>query len=150
MTHAVRFVAVVAVLTALALCVPVQAQTPETDALRARAEAGDAEAQVSLGFMYLGAQDDAEAVRWYRLAADQGHADAQYNLGGKYAYGVGVPQDLVAAHMWDNLAASRLNAERRDLAVGGRDDVADLMNSTQIAEAQRLAHEWGHAHPREP
>ncbi len=49
MTHAVRFVAVVAVLTALALCVPVQAQTPATDALRARAEQGGAEAQCSLG-----------------------------------------------------------------------------------------------------
>ena len=24
---------------------------------------------------------DAEAVRWYRLAAEQGHADAQFNLG---------------------------------------------------------------------
>jgi len=34
MTHAVRIVAVVAVLTALALCGPVQAQTPEIDALR--------------------------------------------------------------------------------------------------------------------
>ncbi len=41
MTHATRFVAAVAVLTALALCVPVQAQTPEIDALRARAEQGD-------------------------------------------------------------------------------------------------------------
>ena len=29
------------VLPALALCVPVQAQTPEIDALRARAEQGD-------------------------------------------------------------------------------------------------------------
>ena len=29
-------------------------------------------------------EDDAEAVRWYRLAADQGHADAQYNLGWMY------------------------------------------------------------------
>ena len=38
MTHAVRFVAAVAVLTALALCVPVQAQTPEINALRARGE----------------------------------------------------------------------------------------------------------------
>jgi len=37
MTHATRFVAAVAVLTALALCVPVQAQTPEIDALRVRA-----------------------------------------------------------------------------------------------------------------
>ena len=26
-------------------------------------------------------QDEAEAVRWYRLAADQGFAEAQYNLG---------------------------------------------------------------------
>ena len=53
MTHAVRFVAVVAVLTALALCVPVQAQTPEqTDALRARAEAGDVVAQNNLGVRY--------------------------------------------------------------------------------------------------
>ena len=45
MTHAVRFVAAVAVLTALALCVPVQAQTPEINALWARAETGDAEAR---------------------------------------------------------------------------------------------------------
>jgi hypothetical protein len=52
MTHAVRFVAVVAVLTALAVGAPVQVQTPEIDALRVRAEAGDAEAQFSLGFMY--------------------------------------------------------------------------------------------------
>ena len=37
MTHATRFVAVVAVLVALVLCVPVQAQTPEIDALRVRA-----------------------------------------------------------------------------------------------------------------
>jgi len=51
MTHHLRFVAVVAVLTALALCVPVPAQTPEIDALRARAEAKDASAQVSLEVM---------------------------------------------------------------------------------------------------
>ena len=40
MTHATRF-AVVAVLAALALCAPVQAQTPAADALRVRAEQGD-------------------------------------------------------------------------------------------------------------
>ena len=49
MTHAVRFVAAVAALTALAQCAPVQEPTPETDALRARAEQGGAEAQCSLG-----------------------------------------------------------------------------------------------------
>ena len=51
MTHAVRFVAVV-VLVALVLCVPVQAQTRYVDDLRMGAEAGDAEAQFSLGCIY--------------------------------------------------------------------------------------------------
>ena len=91
MTHAARSVAAVAVLTALVLCVPVQAQTPEIDALRVRAEAGDAVAQYDLGVMYangLGVpEDDAEAMRWYRLAADQGHADAQVNLASMYFTG---------------------------------------------------------------
>ena len=40
-------------------------------------------------------QDDAEAVRWYWLAADQGDAGAQYNLGVSYANGEGVPQGIV-------------------------------------------------------
>ena len=76
MTHYLRIVAVVAVLTALVLCVPVQAQTPEIDALRAQAEQGDVDAQFNLGFMYGTGegvpQDDAEALLWYWLAAEQG------------------------------------------------------------------------------
>ena len=52
MTHATRLVAVVAVLAALVLCVPVQAQPPEFEALRARAEQGAAEAQNNLGVIY--------------------------------------------------------------------------------------------------
>ena len=53
MTHHLRFVAVVAVLTALVLLnVSCEVQTPEIDALRARAEEGVAEAQYNLGFMY--------------------------------------------------------------------------------------------------
>ena len=42
---------------------------------------GDADAQFNLGFMYDNgrgvAQNDAEAVRWYRKAAEQGDAGAQ-------------------------------------------------------------------------
>ncbi len=74
MTHATRFVAV-AVLVALALCVPVQAQTPENDALRARAEAGDAEAQAILGVMYDTGegvvQDYVQSHMWRNLAASR-------------------------------------------------------------------------------
>ena len=34
-------------------------------------------------------QDDTEAVKWYRRAADQGNAYAQFNLGVMYADGPG-------------------------------------------------------------
>ena len=51
-------------------------------------------------------QDDAESVRWFRLAAEQGNAPAQFNLGVAYGNGVSVPQDYVIAHMWLNLAAA--------------------------------------------
>ena len=95
-------------------------------------------------------QNDAEAVRWYRLAADQGHADAQYNLGVRYANGRGVPQDDVQAHMWYNLAASRSTGEDRELAVENRDRARARMTAEQVADAQRLAREWDAAHPREP
>jgi uncharacterized protein len=35
-------------------------------------------------------KDYAEALKWYRLAADQGLASAQHNLGFMYANGWGV------------------------------------------------------------
>ncbi len=90
-------------------------------------------------------QDYAEAVKWLRLAVEQGNAVAQYSLGVMYDNGQGVPQDYVQAHMWFNLAASRFSASEtkgRDLAVKNRDIVASRMTPAQIAEAQRLAREW--------
>ena len=42
-------------------------------------------------------QDAAEAIRWYHLAAEQGHAGAQGGLGDMYANGEGVPQDAADA-----------------------------------------------------
>ena len=52
-------------------------------------------------------QEDAEAVRWYRLAADQGNAAAQLDLGVMYDYGRGVPQDVAEAVRWYRLAADQ-------------------------------------------
>ena len=95
-------------------------------------------------------QDDAEAVRWLRLAAEQGNARGQYGLGLMYANGRGVPQDDVTAHIWLNLAASRLTGELRENAVKGRDAVAERLTPEGRSEAQRRAREWDAAHPREP
>jgi hypothetical protein len=61
-----------------------------------------------------------------------------------------VPKDYVQAHMWFNIAASRVTGEARESAVSNRDIVAILMTPSQIAEAQRLTREWDAAHPRDP
>jgi TPR repeat protein len=90
-------------------------------------------------------QDYAEALKWYRKAADQGNASAQFNLGKMYDNGQGVPQDYVQAHLWLNLAASQFSAsekEKRDHAIKYRNLVTSKMTPAQIGEAQKLAREW--------
>ena len=52
-------------------------------------------------------QDYKEAVRLYRLAADQGNAVAQYNLGICYEFGKGVAKDLDEAIRLYRLAAEQ-------------------------------------------
>ena len=53
------------------------------------------------------AQDDAEATRFFRLAADQGQTDAEYNLGCAYANGTGVARDNGEAVRWLERAAAK-------------------------------------------
>jgi uncharacterized protein len=79
--------------------------------LRRDAATGHAYAQSALGDMYrkgkLVPQNYVEAVKWYRLAADQGDAHAQFNLCASYTAGRGVPQDDAEAVKWYRLAAEQ-------------------------------------------
>jgi TPR repeat protein len=83
-------------------------------------------------------RDYATAVRLNRPLAEQGNANAQYNLGTFYDNGLGVPQDKVRAYMWFSLSA----AQGREGAAALRDLIARRMTPAQIAEAQKLAREW--------
>ncbi|MDO5357057.1 MAG: tetratricopeptide repeat protein, partial [Conchiformibius sp.] len=56
------------------------------------------------------AQDDEQAVAWFRKAAEQGMADAQFNLGMMYEHGEGVAQDDEQAVAWFRKAAEQGNA----------------------------------------
>jgi TPR repeat protein len=80
--------------------------------LRAKAEAGDLHAQTELGrAYYLGlfglAKNEAQSAQWYRLAAEQGDASAQYNMGWRCADGRGVPVDKAESAKWYRLAAEQ-------------------------------------------
>ena len=146
--HAWRIIVAVAVLSLSVLGPPVQAQdkpsAQELADLRALAEAGDTEAQFTLGEFYTAGegvpQDDAEAVAWYRLAAQQGHAEAQYNLGVMYDNGEGVPQDDVEARRWYNLAdawSSESTDDLRARIVLAHRAIAERMTPADLSEAQR-------------
>ena len=51
--------------------------------------------------------DEAQAAKWFRTAAERGHARAQHSLGQCYRFGEGVPQDDALAAAWFGAAAGQ-------------------------------------------
>ena len=89
------------------------------NALRADAEKGSAKAQFALGEVYDGrqvfpppviARDYAEALKWYRMAAEQGDIEAEIALAWMHHFGHGTVQDDAEAMRWLRKAASQGDA----------------------------------------
>lgn len=103
------------------------------------------DAQYMIGSMYHRGehvpQDYAEAMVWFRRAAEQGNENAHFQLGSMYWFGWGVPQDYVTAHMWYNVGAARERDSIAQVNKHSRDNLAEQMTASQIAEAQRMARE---------
>jgi TPR repeat protein len=106
------------------VAVPAQAPGPQTTAvdpaLLAKAETGDAAAQLKAGDAYAAgsgatrsprelAADYALAAIWYHRASDQGNIAAQMHLADLYFYGRGVTRDMAQA-----VALYRKAAEQGD------------------------------------
>jgi TPR repeat protein len=86
------------------------------DQAKAAADAGDAEAQDALGGWYHEGKgglpkDDAEAVKWYRKAAEQGDSEGQFYLGLMYRRGWGVEKDYAEACKWYRKAGEQGNPD---------------------------------------
>jgi len=84
------------------------------------------------------------AAAWFRKAAEQGDAGAQFNLGNMYDQGKGVAQDYAQAVEWYRKAAKQGYAD----AAKHRDKLAEKMTPGQVAKAQRLASEWMKKHSK--
>jgi hypothetical protein len=126
------------------LAQPVVAQSLEDGAkkLRPLAEQGDPWAQTLLGTCYgsgIGgvSLDYAEALKWFRKAAEQGYGDGLANMGDAYAGGYGVPRNYVLAYMYLELAQAR-DAKTQILKMT-RAVVQRKVTNAQIVEAKRLA-----------
>jgi len=79
--------------------------------LKAKADKGDANAQVQIGRRYRFGEgiekDPVKAREYFRLAAEQGDAWGQVNLGLTYEYGDGVDQNFEQAVKWYKKAADQ-------------------------------------------
>ena len=84
------------------------------------------------------AKNPDEAVKWFRLSAEQGNAIAQYHLGLCYFEGEGVSKDDQEAYVWFALSA----AQGDEQAPGFLNKLETELTPKQIADAQKRAAEW--------
>lgn len=74
--------------------------------------------------------DHETAIYWYTMAAERGHAEAQYYLGEYYYYGISVPKDLDKAIYWFKKADCQGHADTPNyigMCYSSRGDYASAM-----------------------
>jgi TPR repeat protein len=82
-----------------------------------------------------GEPDPKEAARWYRRAALQGLATAQFNLGRALERGEGVEQNAIEAWAWYRLASDRGDTQAKQALqqVQTRMDANSLTKAVTVA-----------------
>jgi TPR repeat protein len=131
---------------------------PEFERLLLRAgQLGSVNAQRELGVMYAtgdwsGPKDLAEAARWYRLAAEKGNAESQYDLGFMLLLGEGEPKNTKEGVMWIERAGElgQYNAFRLlvDCYANGYCDVP--VDAGKAALWRSRLEEYDRLHPPNP
>ena len=111
------------------------------------AEQGVAEAQFSLGYMYDYSLNYELGVMWYKLAAEQGHPRALYNLAVMTRHGRGLPKNIKDAIKLYHLSAEQ-GYSKAQWVLGeryqyGRDVI---VNYTEAVRLYRLSAKHGHIH----
>jgi TPR repeat protein len=92
------------------------------------------------------ARYEREAVKWFRLAADQGHAEAQCRLAICYRDGSGVKKDQREAVKWFRLAADQGHTSAQfDLAICYRDGSGLAKDEREATKWYRMAADQGHS-----
>lgn len=172
MKTAQHLLALLSIATICLLPLPAQAETREEtlvkafEEMRVNAEQGNAHAQFRVGRIYdenylffLAVdkdsdvdssisfrkikKDSAEAMKWYHKAADQGHTEAQIQLGYGYSTGEGVELDYAVGMKWYRKAAEQGDAQGQYMlgliysqSIGVQKDVVEAMKWFRKAAKQ--------------
>ncbi len=90
------------------------------------------------------AQESDDAAASFRAAAEQGVAEAQFNLGSAYFRGEGVPQDYAEAAQWYRAAAEQGHAKAQySIGVMYGEGLGVVQDYVESASWYRLAGEQG-------
>jgi len=115
------------------------------------AERGNAEAQFNLAIMcengsiagrYTTEETQAEAIRWFQAAADQGLPRAQIRLAELYADAPETPESSVMACGWYLLAMTGLRGIHLQNAQAAHRRISDRLTPGGAAQAARFADDW--------
>ena len=105
-------------------------------------ETNSPESQYQKGERYYNSGNYMQAVVWFRSAAEQGLAEAQYMFGNAYFHGLGISQDFTQAAVWFKKAAEQGLAKAQYL-LGVCYLGADNHDPTQAVTWFRKASEQG-------
>jgi TPR repeat protein len=98
------------------------------------ATAGYALAQHDVGLLYDKQGNSEEALKWWKMAGDQGYPNALYRLSMSYSAGKGVPRDLSLSYAYFKL--SKL-APAKNV-----NEMAALLSEQELKNSEKLVSEW--------
>ena len=98
------------------------------------AKAGYALAQHDVAIHYARQENFEEAVKWWKMASDQGYPDALYSLSGSYFQGKGAPKDLSLAYVYFKLSKVPPRKQVNEMAA--------ILSKDELKNAEKLVSEW--------
>jgi uncharacterized protein len=98
------------------------------------AKAGYALAQHDVALLYDRQENSEEAVKWWKMAGDQGYPNALYNLSGSYFQGKGAPKDLSLAYAYYKLSTLAPKSKVNGMAA--------ILSKPELEKAEKLVSEW--------
>jgi TPR repeat protein len=98
------------------------------------AKAGYALAQHDVAVHYTRQENPDEAIRWWKMASDQGDQMALYSLSGAYFQGKGAPKDLSLAYAYYKLS-ERVPKDKVKA-------MATILSKPELENAEKLVSAW--------
>lgn len=109
----------------------------ENEALKYKlvaAKAGYALAQHDVALLYDRQGNPEEALKWWKMAADQGYPHALYRLSMAYSAGKAVPRDLSLSYAYFKLSTL---APKKNV-----NEMATRLSKAELEKAEKMVSEW--------